>query len=41
MVDLGCDGINGDWALESANLMKKALRIVREVISFEFERWFD
>jgi len=38
--DLGYDGINGDRAAESISLMKKALRIIGEVINFDFERWF-
>jgi len=37
---LGYDGINGDRAAESISLMKKALRIIGEVINFDFERWF-
>ncbi len=38
--DLGYDGINGERASESIAFMKKALRLIGEVINFDFEKWF-
>jgi len=39
--DLGYDGINGERASESIAFMKKALRLIGEVINFDFEKWFE